>query len=205
MKAFLCSFLVAAALLVLAANPAAAAFINFTDTTDTINVAAGDFEQGITVNGQSATGLGNSVNVNVDESNSAPQVSFNGTWQDGDQSGGPGQSVPGTYKLLLVEANDPSMASDYLQYTITRADFNHATISGTFTSFFTNGTLASDPQFGGATPVVEDGIKSLDQPFLSIPVNSDVEGVPEPASIALVAGGLLTLAGRHLIRRKRKA
>jgi hypothetical protein len=199
MKVFLCPFLVAAALLVLSVNPAAAAFLNFEDTTDTITVNFGDFENGMTVNGVSASGLGSRGTVSVDEANAPPQVSFNGTWQDN------GQSVPGTYKLLLVEANDPTIASDYLQYTISRADGSHATIDGTFTSFFQNNTLATDSQFGGANPVVENGVVSLDQPFLTIPVNSDAEPVPEPASIALVAGGLLTLAGRYLVRRKRKA
>jgi len=175
---------------------AQAAYLNITDSGPDpfINVLGGDFEFGLTVNGTSTSGLGNSLNVNIDEAN---VVSFSGSWIDH------GLTPTATNTVYFIEPGSPPtslLASDILSYsTSSSGGLGH--INGTFQSDVT-GDLGPIP--AGAVTFDETlGAYGFSQPFLSAFAVSDGVDTPEPATLTMLGLGIVGLLG--IARRRRKA
>ena len=195
----LCSsvLLLSACLLAPNASRAGALLFNDTSTNETITVSANDFEGGLFINGVLfQQGLGNPATITLAETNGA--ISFSGQWIDN------GLTIPGTRTIYLVEAQDPTLISDILQYSLDRNGI-YGHIQGSFVSDI-NDTLGRLPV--GVPPAnifIENGqAVDFSAPFLTAQVISDVD-VPEPGALSLCLIGLLTagLKFRQQLRRNR--
>jgi hypothetical protein len=199
----------------LVANSARAAFITITDNLNdpTINVRAGDFENGVNVNGTTASGLirepgvglAGLANVNIDETTSF--VNLTGTWISENPS--QGGTAPFAQIVNFFETpNGP--ISDILEFAVTGTNANG---TSTITLYFASDTDSGSPlpplpalPDVGVQPIVTNILETpsgFGTGFvgLSISAVSDVETVPVPSSawtgLALLGGlGLVRLARR---------
>lgn len=170
---------------------AAAISIDDTAVNDTITVGANDFEYGLSLNGALfQQGLNNPASVTLPETTA---LGFHGTWIT------IGQQPADARTIYLVETPyDPAVPtaiSDTFFYQITpNTDGFTATINAEFRSDYENNLgfvpAGTDPR----NVFVENGTAvSLGFYALSIYINSDV---PEPATLGLLACGLLVLRRR---------
>jgi hypothetical protein len=186
--------LVSASLFAPSASRAAFFFIDDTATNETITISANDFEGGLLINGATfQSGLGSPASATFPESG---PFTFSGRWIDA------GQTVPGAHTLFLVEAQDHTLISDILQYTLDSAG-GFGFINGSFQSDV-NDNLGHLPANVDPTTVFIENGQAVDfsAPFLTAQVLSDVD-VPEPGSVSLGLLGLLSLGGFKLRRLRR--
>ena len=180
------SFIVAsvglAALAAITLQPARAAFINIDDFSvpGQITVAAGDFENGITVNGQSTSGLGNSVTVSA--ADSTGPVTFSGSWINF------GSSNNGSFAQVSSD--------DELVYTVSTTGI-FGFISGEFCSA---PAVCAVPGGATVTSVGEGPNNVAGDNGLSVVWQS--ASAPEPASLFVIGSAL---AGLSIIRRRRRS
>ena len=172
-----------------------AAFFSINDTAanETITISANDFEGGLTINGGPFQhGLGNPATGTFPETNA---ISFSGRWLDN------GQTVPGPHTLFLVEAQDHTLISDILQYTLDSAG-GFGFINGSFVSDVNDNLGHLPANVDPTTVFIENGqAVNFGAPFLTAQVISDVD-VPEPGAVSLGLLGLLSLGGLQLRRQR---
>jgi hypothetical protein len=170
-----------------------AAFLSFDDTAanETIFIAANDFEGGLTINGNPfQQGLGNPATGIFPETNA---ISFSGRWID------QGLTTPGAHTLFLVEAQDHTLISDILQYTLDSAG-GFGFINGTFVSDVNDNLGHLPANVDPTTVFIENGqVVNFGAPFLTAQVLSDVD-VPEPSAASLCLIALLILGSFKLRR-----
>jgi len=189
------SFSLLLTVLVISPSGMNAAFLSLTDTNanDTILVSANDFEFGLSINGVPfQQGLGNPASGTFPETNS---LTFSGQWLD------QGATTPGAHTIYLVEAFDPTLISDILQYTLDTSG-GHGFINGSFISDNENNLGRLPPALPpGSTVFVENGqAVDFSAPFLTALVLSDTE-VPEPGAASILLLGLLGACGVKYARR----
>jgi hypothetical protein len=178
---------------------AAAINIDDTKTNDTITITVNDFEGGFTVNGALIQqGLGNPGSATVSEQG---PLNFQGRWL---VPGGVAAHERIIYLVdSLVSPTAPAVVSDILRYaTDNEPSSGLAIITGSFLSDFEN-NLGTVP--AGTSPndiFLENGEAVIfSEPFLSGVVLSDVE-IPEPATLTVLAIGLLGAACRRRPRQR---
>jgi len=175
------------------ASRAAFFFIDDTATNETITISANDFEGGLTINGAPfQQGTGNPATGTFPETNA---ITFSGRWID------LGQTVPGPHTLFLVEAQDHTLISDILQYTLDSAG-GFGFINGSFVSDVNDNLGHLPANVDPTTVFIENGqAVNFGAPFLTAQVISDVD-VPEPGAVSLGLLGLLSLGGLKLRRQR---
>ena len=172
-----------------------AAFFSIDDTAanETITISANDFEGGLVINGATfQSGLGNPATGTFPETNA---ITFSGRWID------QGLTTPGPHTLFLVEAQDHTLISDILQYTLDSAG-GFGFINGSFVSDVNDNLGHLPANVDPTTVFIENGqAVNFGAPFLTAQVISDVD-VPEPGAVSLGLLGLLSLGGLKLRRQR---
>lgn len=183
------SWVVAAGLLLTGPGAAMAASIFFDDTAanEKVTVSANDFEGSFAANGIFFQGgLNNPQSVTSPE---AQPITFFGTWLT---PGAAQQS--GTRTIYLVEASAPNLVSDIFTYnwSISPGPNGGSQIDGSFRSDVRD-NLGTLPVGIDPSNVFVEGIRPVlfSLPFLSGALISDVEPVPVPGSLGLLALGLI--------------
>jgi len=169
-------------------------FIDDTSPNETITISANDFEGGLTINGGLfQQGLNNPASATFPETNGP--ISFSGRWID------QGLTTPGPHTLFLVEAQDHTLISDILQYTLDSAG-GFGFINGSFVSDVNDNLGHLPANVDPTTVFIENGqAVNFGAPFLTAQVISDVD-VPEPGAVSLGLLGLLSLGGLKLRRQR---
>jgi len=197
MKRLLSSCLAIAAIAVVTPRPAVAAalFINDAVLGETIIFSLNDFEGGFTLDGTLVQqGLNNPASVTVAETTAAgaPIIhTFSAQWIT---SG----LVPGTGVIAFAEPGIPPAqgVSDILTFTYSAGGLG-GNLVGTFVSDAEGSLLALPP---GATVVQEGTPFVFNNGNITASALSDIEQVPEPATLALIGLGL---AGLGFSRRRK--
>jgi len=186
------------ALALMAPRQAIAAAFVIDDTSETITVSACDFEIGIVINGSSmgACGVGSGGSLTFPES--LDPITWSGVWIDD------GDTAPLTRTVYFVEPGAPNVISDILTYSFTTVISDFITrFDGSFVSDNESGSLGTVPS--GVDPA--DIFNEANGAFLVrangfvASFTSDVEPVPEPATLSLLGLGLAGMATRRFRRK----
>ncbi len=182
------SFLAVCALSCLAAYTTQAAYITVDDSDpNNMTISAGDFEFGLSINGNLFTsGLG-SGNTQVFPDGG---FSISGSWIDLGQSSG-------SVKLLFADPGNPTAVTSGIELTATTDGFNGSLLGST-------GGYTGIPYFFTADPTFpqQGGTQFGSFPYLSIAFTPEHAAVPETGS-SLALFGLAVSALGVMSRRVR--
>ena len=182
------SWVVAAGLLLSGSGVAMAATVTFNDTArdDTVTVAVKDFQGQFSLNGFFISGDGTQSSTRPE----TPPLTFRGVWLT------PGVAdQTGTRTIYLVEASHPNLLSDIFTYSwnIGGGTNSVGLIEGTFQSDVNDELRTLIPVGTDPSNIIVEGIRPVlfSLPFLSGALISDVDPVPVPGSLGLLASGLI--------------
>jgi hypothetical protein len=192
------SCLAIAAIGLIAPRPAVAAalIINDAGTEPNIVFTVNDYEGGFVLDGTTIqSGLNNQQSVTVSEGTAASGPithSFSGHWITGGL-------VPASSIIAFAENGIPPAqgVSDILTFTYTAGGLG-GNLTGTFESDIDPGLL---PLPAGATVVAEGTPFVFNNGNITASAVSDLDAVPEPATLALLSTALL---GFGFLRRRRE-
>jgi hypothetical protein len=193
MKRLMSSCLAIAAIGLIAPRPAVAAALIINDAGAEPNIVftVNDYEGGFVLDGTTIqSGLNNQQSVTVSD---GTLHTFSGHWITGGL-------VPASSIIAFAENGIPPAqgVSDILTFTYTAGGLG-GNLTGTFESDIDAGLLLPLPP--GATVVAEGAPFVFSNGNITASAVSDVDAVPEPATLALLATALL---GFGVIRRRRK-
>ena len=177
--------LIVCALCLLLSPLAYGAAISIDDRTETMAVAACDFEGGFSANGigYGSCGVGAGGVMYFNEIAVGGVINFNGSWID------LGQTPTMTRTIYMIEEGTTNLVSDIFTYSAYSDGF-YGYITGTFTSDIT-GDLGTLP-IGVSPSDVYGEIFNFGLPYLGGHIDSSV---PEPGSMLLLGSGLLGALG----------
>jgi hypothetical protein len=198
MKRLMSSCLAIAAIGLIAPRPAVAAALIINDAGAEPNIVftVNDYEGGFVLDGTTIqSGLNNQQSVTVSEGTAASGPithSFSGHWITGGL-------VPASSIIAFAENGIPPAqgVSDILTFTYTAGGLG-GNLTGTFESDIDPGLL---PLPAGATVVAEGTPFVFNNGNITASAVSDVDAVPEPATLALLSTALL---GFGFLRRRRE-